>query len=144
LNATNDQIQQILHQSRTIAVVGLSGESSRPSFSVSHYMQSHGYRIIPVNPRYAKEGSLILGEKCYAELTDIDVPIDIVDVFRRSENVLPIAKQAVAIGARCLWQQMGIINLEAHDLAQAAGLLSVMERCIKVDHADLLNGAIQS
>ena len=91
-----------------------------------------------------RRGSLILGEKCYAELTDIDVPIDIVDVFRRSENVLPIAKQAVAIGARCLWQQMGIINLEAHDLAQAAGLLSVMERCIKVDHADLLNGAIQS
>ena len=139
LNATNDQIHQALTQCRTIAVVGLSAQTSRPSFSVSQYMQSHGYRIIPVNPRYAKEGALILGEKCYAELTDIEFEIDIVDVFRRTEDVMPIATQAVAIGARVLWQQMGVLNLEAHHCAQDGGLLSVMDRCIKVDHAHLLH-----
>jgi predicted CoA-binding protein len=102
-------------------------------------MQSHGYRIIPVNPRYAKEGVLILGEKCYAELTDIEFEIDIVDVFRRTEDVMPIATQAVAMGARVLWQQMGVVNLQAHHFAQAAGLLSVIDRCIKVDHDHLLH-----
>jgi predicted CoA-binding protein len=139
LNATNDQIHQALTQCRTIAVVGLSAQTSRPSFSVSQYMQSHGYRIIPVNPRYAKEGVLILGEKCYAELTDIEFEIDIVDVFRRTEDVMPIATQAVAMGARVLWQQMGVVNLQAHHFAQAAGLLSVIDRCIKVDHDHLLH-----
>ena len=97
-------LRRILRTARTIAVVGLSAEWHRPSFFAAKYMQAHGYRIVPVNPRYAE----ILGECCHASLATIDVPVDIVDVFRRTEDVMPIAEQAVAIGARCLWQQIGV------------------------------------
>jgi predicted CoA-binding protein len=141
---TNDSIQSILTQSRTIAVVGLSADPSKASYSVSKYMQSHGFRIIPVNPRYASVGASILGEKCYAELSDIGFEVDIVNVFRRTEDVLPVAQQAVCIGAKCLWQQLGVTNHEAHVMVQAADLLSVMDRCIKVDHARMMNGATQT
>jgi hypothetical protein len=135
---TQDLIQRILSQSRTIAVVGLSADPSKASYSVSKYMQSKGYRIIPVNPRYASEGVHILGEKCYAELHEIGFDVDIVDVFRRTEDVLPVAKEAISIGTKCLWQQLGIMNTTAHEMAQTAGLISVMDRCIKVDHAQLM------
>ena len=129
-------LRRILRSARTIAVVGLSAEWHRPSFFAAKYMQAHGYRIIPVNPRYPE----ILGERCHASLATIDVPVDIVDVFRRTEDVLPIAEQAVAIGARCLWQQIGVRNEAAAKLASEAGLDVVMDRCVKIEHARLFGG----
>ncbi len=129
-------LRRILRTSRTIAVVGLSAEWHRPSYFAAKYMQAHGYRIIPVNPRYAE----ILGERCHATLATIDVPVDIVDVFRRSEDVMPIAEQAVAIGAKCLWQQIGVVNVEAAERAAAAGLDVVMDRCVKIEHGRLFGG----
>jgi len=129
-------LRRILRESRTVAVVGLSAEWHRPSYFAAKYMQQHGYRIIPVNPRYAE----ILGERCYPSLLEIDAQVDMVDVFRRTDDVLPIAQQAVEIGARCLWQQIGVVNADAAALAQAAGLDSVMDRCVKIEHARLFGG----
>ena len=129
-------LRRILRTSRTIAVVGLSAEWHRPSFFAAKYMQEHGYRIFPVNPRYTE----ILGERCHASLDDIDEPVDIVDVFRRTEDVPPIADQAIAIGAKCLWQQIGVTNVEAAAKAAAAGLDVVMDRCVKIEHARLFGG----
>src|SRR5438105_64381 len=120
----------------TIAVVGLSADWNRPSNFAAKYMQQHGYRIIPVNPRYPQ----VLGERCYARLEEIPEPVDMVDVFRRTEDVLPIARSAVGIGAKCLWQQLGVTNLEADRLAREAGLDSVMDRCVKIEHARLFGG----
>ncbi len=135
-----EQLRKIFKQSRTIAVVGLSAEWHRPSFFAAKYMQAHGYRVIPVNPRYAASGTAILGERCYASLAEIADPVDIVDVFRRTEEVLPIAQQALQSGARCLWQQIGVVNLEADRLARDAGLDSVMDRCVKIEYARLFGG----
>ena len=129
-------LRRILRQCRSIAVVGLSAEWHRPSFFAAKYMQQHGYRIVPVNPRYPE----ILGERCYASLADIPHPIDMVDVFRRTEDVLPIAQQAVAIGAKCLWQQIGVKNEQAAQLAREAGLDTVMDHCVKIEHARLFGG----
>ena len=129
-------LRRILRECRTIAIVGLSAEWHRPSNFVGKYLQQHGYRIIPVNPRYAE----VLGERCYANLTDIPEKIDLVDVFRRTEDVLPFAQAAVSIGAKCLWQQIGVVNREADALARAAGLESVMDRCVKIEHARLFGG----
>jgi predicted CoA-binding protein len=129
-------LRRILRTARTIAVVGLSAEWHRPSFFAAKYMQEHGYRIIPVNPRYPE----ILGERCHASLETIEEPVDIVDVFRKTEDVLPIARQAIAIGAKCLWQQIGVKNLEAAKLAADAGLDVVMDRCVKIEHARLFGG----
>ena len=131
-------LRRILKASRTIAVVGLSADWFRPSQFAAKYLQQHGYRIFPVNPRYA--GRELLGERCVARLEDIGVPVDIVDVFRKSADVLPIAESAVAIGAKCLWQQIGVKNLEADALARAHGLDSVMDRCVKIEHARLFGG----
>ena len=129
-------LRRILRSARTLAVVGLSAEWHRPSFFAAKYMQEHGYRIIPVNPRYPE----ILGERCHASLETIEEPVDIVDVFRKTEDVLPIARQAIAIGAKCLWQQIGVKNLEAAKLAADAGLDVVMDRCVKIEHARLFGG----
>ncbi|MEO8922816.1 MAG: CoA-binding protein [Caldimonas sp.] len=129
-------LRRVFASSRTIAVVGLSAEWHRPSFFAAKYMQEHGYRIVPVNPRYSE----ILGERCFASLDEVEVAIDIVDVFRRTEDVPPIAAQAIAIGAKCLWQQIGVKNVEAARLAEAAGLDSVMDRCVKIEHARLFGG----
>ena len=137
---TIEQIRRILHEVRTIAVVGLSAEWHRPSFFAAKYMQDHGYRIVPVNPRYANASTDVLGEHCYAALTDIPFPVDMVDVFRRTEDVLPIAQQAIQMGAKCLWQQIGVMNLEADALARNAGMDSVMDRCVKIEHARLFGG----
>ena len=126
-------LRRILTECRTIAVVGLSAKENRPSHGVARYLQQHGYRIVPVNPRFES----VLGERCYARLADIPHPVDMVDVFRRAEEVLPVAQEAVAIGARCLWQQLGIANVEADRVARAAGLDAVMDRCIKIEHARL-------
>ena len=129
-------LRRILRACRTIAVVGLSAEWHRPSFFAAKYMQQHGYRVVPVNPRYTE----VLGETCYPSVQDIPFAIDMVDVFRRSEDVLPVAQQAVAKGARCLWQQIGVKNLDADALAQKAGLDSVLDRCVKTEHARLFGG----
>jgi uncharacterized protein len=129
-------LRRILKSARTLAVVGLSAEWHRPSYFAAKYMQEHGYRVLPVNPRY----DTILGVRCYARLEEIDVPVDIVDVFRKTEDVLPVARSAVAIGAKCLWQQIGVVNLEADALAAAAGLDSVMDRCVKIEHGRLFGG----
>ena len=129
-------LRRILQSCRTIAIVGLSAEWQRPSNFVAKYLQGHGYRIVPVNPRYPE----ILGEKSYARLEDIPFPVDMVDVFRKTEDVAPIAASAVAIGAKVLWQQIGVVNLEADALVRAAGLDSVMDRCVKIEHARLFGG----
>jgi len=135
-------LRRILATNRTIAVVGLSANWYRPSYFAAKYMQEHGYRVIPVNPAYA--GQEILGEKVYARLSDIprDIPekIDIVDVFRKSDDVPPIADEAIAIGAKVLWQQLGVRNEEAARKAEAAGLESVMDRCVKIEHGRLFGG----
>lgn len=129
-------LRNILKSARTLAVVGLSAEWHRPSYFAAKYMQEHGYRVIPVNPRYER----ILGERCYARLEDIPGPVDIVDVFRKPADVPPIAASAIAIGAKCLWQQLGVVNLEADAMVRAAGLQSVMDRCVKIEHARLFGG----
>jgi len=129
-------LRRILRTSRTIAVVGLSAEWHRPSFFAAKYVQEHGYRMVPVNPRYEE----ILGERCYPSLEAIEIPVDIVDVFRRTEDVMPIAEQAIAIGAKCLWQQIGVRNEAAAALAAAAGLEVVMDRCVKIEHARFFGG----
>lgn len=129
-------LRRILRQYRTIAVVGLSAEWHRPSYFAAKYMQGQGYRIVPVNPRYDE----ILDERCYARLEDIPFPVDMVDVFRREADVGPIATSAIAIGAKCLWQQLGVKNLSADSQARAAGLDSVMDRCVKIEHARLFGG----
>ncbi|MGE0810480.1 MAG: CoA-binding protein [Immundisolibacter sp.] len=136
MNTDAPTLRRILTACRTIAVVGLSAEWHRPSYFAAKYMQQHGFRIVPVNPRYEE----VLGERCYASLTDIPHPVDLVDVFRRTQDVLPIAEQAIAIDAKCLWQQIGVRNLEADALARAAGLDSVMDRCVKIEHARLFGG----
>ena len=129
-------LRRILTVSRTIAVVGLSQNWHRPSNFAAKYLQHHGYRIIPVNPAYSE----VLGEKCYASLAQISEPVDVVDCFRRAEDIAPLAEAAIAIGAKVLWLQLGVINLEAATRARAAGLEVVMDRCIKIEHARLQGG----
>lgn len=131
-----DTLRRILASCRTIAVVGLSADWFRPSYFAAKYMQEHGYRIVPVNPKYPE----ILGERCYASLAEIPVPVDMVDVFRRTADVMPIAREAVAIGARCLWQQLGVVNLEADAYVRSHRLESVYDRCVKIEHARLFGG----
>ena len=135
---TQAVLRRILGDCRTIAVVGLSAEWMRPSFFAAKYLQGKGYRILPVNPRYA--GGSVLGMPCVARLEDLTEPVDMVDVFRKTEDVAPIAASAIAIGAKCLWQQLGVMSLEAHAAARAAGLDSVMNRCVKIEHARLFGG----
>jgi predicted CoA-binding protein len=126
--------ENLLRTSRTIAVVGLSNRRTRPSYGVSEYMQSRGYRIIPVNPNEAE----VLGEKSYATLDDIPEHIDIVDVFRRSECVPEIVEAAIRIGAKGLWLQEGVVHEEAAKRAREAGLEVVMDRCILKEHRRLI------
>ena len=129
-------LRRILGQSRTIAVVGLSGDWFRPSYFAAKYMIAHGYTVIPVNPRYPE----ILGQKSYPSLRDIPVKVDIVDCFRKTADIMPIAEDAVAIGAKVLWQQIGVLNHEAAAKAKAAGLDTVMDRCVKIEHGRLFGG----
>jgi hypothetical protein len=129
-------LRRILRESRVIAVVGLSADWYRPSYFAAKYMQEHGYRVVPVNPKYPE----ILGEKCYRSLRDIPEKVDIVDVFRKSADVMPIAEDAIAIGAKVLWQQLGVRNEAAAAKARAAGLETVMDRCVKIEHGRLFGG----
>lgn len=129
-------LRRILGQYRSIAVVGLSADWYRPSYFAAKYMQEHGYRVIPVNPKYAE----ILGEKCYPSLRAIPEKVEIVDVFRRTADVPPVAEEAIAIGAKVLWQQLGVKNEAAAARARAAGLETVIDRCVKIEHARLFGG----
>ena len=124
-------IQRVLHSASTIAIVGLSSNELRASHFVGFYLQRHGYRVIPVNPRETE----VLGEPSYASLLDVPVPVDIVNVFRAPEALPAIAEEAVAIHAGALWTQFGVINEEAAQIAQDGGLTVVMDRCLKVEHA---------
>jgi len=133
-------LRRILTRSHTIAVVGLSANWYRPSFFAAKYMRDHGYRIIPVNPAYED----VMGERCFPDLRTAReitaTAIDIVDCFRKSADIPPIARDAVAIGAKVLWMQLGIRNDEAAKVALDAGLEVVMNRCVKIEHARLLGG----
>jgi len=129
-------LRRILAQTRTIAVVGLSANWYRPSNFAAKYMQDKGYRVIPVNPTYTE----VLGQRCYPNLTAIGGPVDVVDCFRKSQDIVPIAREAVAIGAKVLWMQLGVRNEEAARIALDAGLDVVMDRCVKIEHARILGG----
>ena len=129
-------LRRILREARTIAVVGLSADWYRPSYFAAKYMQEHGYRVIPVNPKYPE----ILGEKCYRSLRDVPEKVDMVDIFRKTDDVMPIADDAIAIGAKVLWQQLGVKNEAAAAKARAAGLEVVMDRCVKIEHGRLFGG----
>ena len=124
-------IQRVLHQARTVAIVGLSSNVLRASNFVGFYAARHGYRVIPVNPRERE----VLGERSYPSLSDVPGPVDVVDVFRAPDAVPGIAREAVAIGARALWLQFGVISPEGVDIAVAGGLDVVMDRCLKIEHA---------
>ena len=129
-------LRRILAQTKSIAVVGLSANWYRPSHFAAKYMQDKGYRVIPVNPSYTE----VLGQRCYPNLAAIGEPVDVVDCFRKSEDIVPIAREAVAIGAKVLWMQLGIRNEEAARIALDAGLDVVMDRCGKIEHARILGG----
>ncbi|WP_342131328.1 CoA-binding protein [Hydrogenophaga sp. OTU3427] len=140
-------LRNVLAQCRTLAVVGLSPQWHRPSFFAAKYMQSHGYRIVPVNPIVAREGGEILGERCFASVTEAaaalavqGLRIDMVDCFRKSEDIPPIVDEAIAIGAHCLWLQLGIRNEAVAAQARAAGLTVIEDRCVKIEHARLFGG----
>ena len=129
-------LRRILSRSRTIAVVGLSANWYRPSYFAAKYMQDHGYRVIPVNPNYKE----VLGEKCYPDVASIPEQVDVVDCFRKPDEMPALAREAVAKGAKVLWMQLGIRNDEAAKIAAAAGLDVVMNRCVKIEHARILGG----
>jgi predicted CoA-binding protein len=133
-NPAREEMKQLLEKTEIIAVVGLSDNPERTSYMIAEAMQNKGYRIIPVNPNAEQ----ILGEKSYASLEDVPERIDIVNVFRRSEHIVPIAEQAIKVKAKALWLQLGVYNEEAASLAQEHGLTVIMDRCIKVEDAILL------
>ena len=144
---TISTLRDVLTRCRTLAVVGLSPQWHRPSYFAAKYMQAHGYRIVPVNPLVAREGGSILGERAYATLREADAAIraeggriEMVGCFRKSEDIPPLADEAVAIGARCLWLQLGVFNDAAAERAEAAGLQVIQNRCVKIEHARLFGG----
>ena len=134
-NPSNETIAEVLKSAKTIAVVGLSDKPDRTSYMVAAAMQARGYRIIPVNPMVTGE---ILGERCYPSLKEVPVAVDIVNVFRRSEQVMPVAEETVAIGAKCFWLQQEIYNEQAAELVQQHEITVIMNLCIKVAHAVLI------
>jgi predicted CoA-binding protein len=132
-------LRRILHDYRRVAVVGISAEWHRPSYFVGKYLLEHGYTMIPVNPKYRE----VLGQPCFPDLKTAAAqagPIQVVDCFRRSEDIVPLAADAIAIGAKCLWMQLTIVNEEAKRLAHAQGLDVVMDRCMKIEHGRLFGG----
>jgi uncharacterized protein len=132
-NPSNEELRKLLADARTIAIVGASSNSEKPSYGIMRQLLNAGYRVIPVNPRETE----VLGQKAYASLDEVPEPIDIVDVFRRSEDTPPIADQAVGAGAKALWLQLGISNDDAAARARAGGLAVVMNACIGATHARL-------
>jgi hypothetical protein len=131
-----EKLRRILKTAKTIAVVGLSAQWHRPSYFAAKYLQDHGYRIIPVNPMY----DAVLGEKCYKSLRDIPGPVDMVDCFRKSAEIPAIAEDAIALGAKVLWMQLGVENAQARARAEEAGLEVVENRCVKIEHGRFYGG----
>ena len=137
---TSDQeIRELLTAARTVAVVGISDDPERDSYMVAEFLQRQGYRIIPVNPRLVNLNIQVLGEKPYATLRDVPEKIDIVDIFRRPETVMPVVEDAIAAGAGAVWMQLSIVNEEAAARAEAAGLNVVMNRCMAVEYRRLMS-----
>ena len=132
---TDNEIKSILEASHTIAIVGLSDKPDRDSYRVAEYLQTAGYRIIPVNPTVAS----VLGERSYGVVTEIPEPVDVVDIFRKSEAVGPAVEEAIVAGAKVVWMQLGVVNEAAAEAARAAGLQVVMDRCMKVEHRRLIS-----
>jgi len=131
-----EKLRRILKTAKTIAVVGLSAQWHRPSYFAAKYLQDHGYRIIPVNPMYDS----VLGEKCYKSLRDIPDRVDVVDCFRKSAEIPALAEDAIAIGAKVLWMQLGVENAQARQRAETAGLEVVENRCLKIEHGRFYGG----
>ncbi len=129
-------LRRILIENKRVAIVGLSADWSRPSNFVGKYLLEHGFEVIPVNPKYDE----ILGQKCYADLKDIPTPVDMVDLFQRSDRIPPFVDDAIEIGAKVVWMQLGIVNEEAAQKARDAGLEVVMDRCVKIEYARLFGG----
>lgn len=129
-------LRRILTDYKRVAIVGLSADWSRPSNFAAKYLLDHGFEVIPVNPKYDQ----ILGQKCYADLKDIPTPVDVVDLFQRTERVPPFVDQAIEIGAKVVWLQLGIVHEEAAQKARDAGLEVVMDRCMKIEYARLFGG----
>lgn len=132
----SEKIRRILLRNKTLAIVGLSAQWHRPSYFAAKYMQEHGYRVIPVNPMYDE----ILGEKCFKSLRDIPHPVDVVDCFRKSAEIPALAEDAIAIGAKVLWMQIGVKSEAARARAEAAGLEVVENRCVKIEHGRFFGG----
>jgi len=126
-----EEIKAILQNFKVVAVVGLSPKPERPSFRVAQYLKDHGYRIIPVNPGQKE----ILGEKCYSRLSDIPFPVEVVDIFRNIEAIPAIVDEAIAMGAKVVWMQQGLVEPASAQKARESGLQVVMDRCMKIDHA---------
>lgn len=133
-NPENEQLKELLDKTKTIAVIGLSDNPERTSYQISHEMQKAGYKIIPVNPMVDE----VLGEKAYDSLTDIDIQFDMINVFRRSEFLPDIAKEAVQTNCRVFWAQQGVINEEAYNYLKERGFTVIMDMCIKVVHSVLV------
>ena len=129
-------IQRLLRESRTVAIVGLSTDPQRASWFVASYLKKEGYRVIPVNPKAER----ILGERCYPDLASIPEPVDLVDVFRPTSECLAVARQAVEVGAKALWLQLKLVNIEAAQLAANNGLAVVVDRCVKMEHGRYFGG----
>lgn len=129
-------LRRILKQSSTVAIVGLSANWYRPSYFAAKYLLDHGYRVIPVTPTYPE----VLGQKAYPRVCDVPEPVDVVDCFRRSEDIPPIAEEAIEVGAKVLWMQLGVVNDDAAKRARDAGLEVVMDRCMKIEYARLFGG----
>lgn len=129
-------LRKVLSENRVIAIVGLSDKPHRPSYFVGKYLKDHGFTIVPVNPTVDE----ILGEKSYASLEELPMQVDMVDCFRRSEQMPDLARSAVTIGAKCLWMQLGVVNDEAKQIAEAADLDVIMDRCTKIEYARLFGG----
>ena len=129
-------LRRVLKENQTVAMVGLSANWYRPSYFAAKYLQEHGYKVIPVTPAYEE----VLGEKCYPSLEEVPVAVDVVDCFRRAEEIPGLAEQAVKIGAKVLWMQLGIVNDSAAAIAREGGLEVVMDRCMKIEHGRLFGG----
>ncbi len=130
----DEKVKKLLEESKVIAVVGLSPKEDRPSNSVARYLKSKGYKIVPVNPGYDE----ILGEKSYSKVSEIPFEVDVVDIFRKSEEVLPVVQDAVKIKPKCIWLQLGIVNNDAKKIAEENGIFFVQDRCMKVEHQRLI------
>ncbi len=135
-SVSSNDLMEIFATNKRVAIVGLSNDPMRPSYFAGKYLQNHGFDIVPVNPNYQE----ILGETCYPDLVSIPGKVDVVDLFQRPDRVMPFVRQAIDIGARVVWMQLNIINEEAAELAQGAGLKVVMDRCMKIEYARLYGG----